>query len=198
MKSLFLAVCLFVAPLAAQANTMLSFDPTFQTVPLGSLASVDVVVSGLEQGQSLGAFDFTFFWDSTVLSLNSSSFSSALGSDLNRIDVVVPAVGSVNAASVSFEDPATLLALQAGGPFSVFTAVFNTLSVGTTSLTFAPSPFVFSDGEGVDIAGVTGSDGRITVTDGVVTVPDAGSTMLMMFVGLGPMWLRQRRQGLKG
>ena len=195
MKSLLLAVCLFVAPLAAHADPILSFDPTSQSVSLGSLASVDVVISGLEQGQSLGAFDFTFLWDSSVVSLNSTSFSGALGSDLNRINVVVPGVGSVNAASVSLEDPATLLALQSGGPFTVFTAVFNTLSVGTTSLTFANSPFVFADGEGVDIAGVTASGGRITVTDGVVTVPDTGSTMLMMLIGLGTMWLRQRRQG---
>ena len=194
MKSLLLAVCLVVAPLTAQAAPILSFSPSAQSVPLGSLASVDVVVSGLEQGETLGGFDFVLFWDSSILSLNSSSFGAALGGA--TINAVVPAVGSVNAASVSLEDPATLLLLQSGGPFTVFTAVFNTLSVGTSSLTFGPSPFVFSDGEGIDIAGVTGTAGSITVTDGEIPVPEPG-TMLMMATGLGAAWLRKRRQGAK-
>jgi hypothetical protein len=199
MKSLLLAVCLVVAPLAAEAAPILSFAPSAQSVTLGSLASVDVVISGLEQGETIGAFDFILYWDSSILSLSSTSFGSALGG--STIDDVVPGggggVGSVNAASVSLEDPATLLLLQSGGSFTAFTAVFNTLAVGTTSLTFGPSPFVFSDGEGLDIAGVTGGVGSVTVTDGeLAPVPEPG-TMLMMASGLGAAWLKKRRNAAK-
>jgi hypothetical protein len=195
MKSLLLAVCLVVAPLSAQAAPIISFNPTFQSVGLGTQASVDVVISGLEQGETIGAFDFTINFDPSIVSFSSSSFGSALGG--STLDDVVPGVGSVNAASVSLEDPATLLLLQAGGSFTAFTAVFNTLAVGTTSLTFGPSPFVFSDGEGLDIAGVTGGTGSITVTDGeLAPVPEPG-TMLMMASGLGAAWLKKRRKAAK-
>ena len=194
MKSLLLAVCLVVAPLTAQATPILSLNPTSQSVPLGTQASVDVVISGLEQGQTIGAFDFILFFDPSIVSLASSSFGGALGgATLNDVD---SGIGSVNAASVSFETPGTLLGLQSAGSFTAFTAVFNTLSVGTTPLTFGLSPFVFSDGEGLDIAGVTASGGSITVT-GTNAVPDAGS-MLNIVSSLAAVWLLKRRQGLKG
>ena len=181
MKSLLLAFCLVVAPLTAQAGPILSLNPTFQSVPLGTQASVDVVVSDLEQDQTIGAFDFTLFFDPSIVSLNSSSFGSALGGA--TINDVVPGVGSVNAASVSLEDPATLLLLQSAGPFTLFRAVFDTLSVGTTPLTFALSPFVFADGEGVDITAVTASPGSITVT-GIQGVPDNVDSLVSLCMGL--------------
>lgn len=193
MKRLLLSLLICSGTLAAHASTI-SFQPTSQTINLGSSTTVNVEISGLSSSQALGAFDLFVKSNSSILSATNVLYYSFLGG--SELTGTVFGSGSTEASEVSFESTATLLALQATQPFSLFEITYKGIGVGTSSLTLG-SPLVLADGAGNKLAAPTVTAGSITV-DGVPPPPSPvpePSSLALLSTGCGSimMFLKRRR-----
>ena len=184
--------CVLVCASAAHA-VPISFVPSNQSVLLGGMASVDVVVSELGNGlaPSLGGFDLNVLFDSSIISLNSVTFGDGLGDELffeaQYFDT--PGAGDVNLFGLSFLFDFELDALQTDTVL-LATLIFDTLQVGVSALSVAN--VILSDAFGDEIALTNNPAGLITVTTAPTRVPEPGSSSLMVF-SLGLLvWLRRR------
>ena len=135
-----IALALVFAPFSAQAITI-QFVPADQTVNLGDLASVDILLSGLGEGvaPSLGSFDLDVTFDPTILVPVSVTFGPFLGDPLDPLETLTAylfAPGLVDLAEVSLLFDFELDALQPNG-FPLATLFFDTVGVGTSLLTFS-------------------------------------------------------------
>jgi hypothetical protein len=79
MKTLLINLIAILAlglPLRARAQITLTLQPSPQTINVGDPTSMDLVVSGLGNlsSPSLGAFDFDFTYNPTILSAVSLTF----------------------------------------------------------------------------------------------------------------------------
>jgi hypothetical protein len=140
----------------------LDFVPASQTVGTGPL-SVDVAVSGLGAGipPSVGAFDLDVSFDPLVLAPISVTFGSFLG-DVTLGEALTSftlSPGVVDLAEVSLLLPVELDALQPAS-FTLATLAFNTLSTGTSPLTFSQA--LVDDAFAVRVA-ADPSNGNVTV-----------------------------------
>jgi hypothetical protein len=127
---------------AALSAANITFSPSAQSVSLGDSASVDVVVSNLDQPPYLGDFDLTVSFDSTILSLPNSAnvtFGSLLGDPVaEAISGESDGTGSVEFFEVSLLSPTDLAALQNGSSaFTIATLTFGTIGAGTSALSFS-------------------------------------------------------------
>ena len=131
----------------------LGFDPTNQTVIQGNQATVDVVVDPM--GLFVGTFD-------DVDSLGTTD--------------------SVNVASVSFDFPLT--PFQNGvDDVTLFSLTFDTLTVGTSALTFSPGIAGFVPGG--FLGDELGFPLQPLVTNGSITVAPVPEPTTWLLLGIG-------------
>lgn len=161
---------------------LINFDPVAQTTEFGNQVSVDVTADAGGQVDLFGpvviaAYDLIVNWDSTLLSLADVMFGGSLGDPelVESLQGTVPGTGMVNVAEVSFLFDFT--GLQDGSVFTLFTLVFDTLDVGTSSLDIS-DPIV-GDFAGLPLEAVLGT-GSIEITERTVAVAEPGTLLLFM------------------
>jgi hypothetical protein len=164
---------------AARASTI-TFQPASQTINLGASTTVDVNLGGLSANQAIGAFDFLVLNNSSIIVPTSVTFFSDLGDPTLELTGSTLANASAEAAETSFESTATLLALQANQPFSLFQVTYTAVGLGTSSLTLGSSPEILADGSGKILTDPTVTAGSITVVNGGISpVPEPSSFALL-------------------
>lgn len=178
---------------AAEAFT-LSVVPQASTVSLGGTVSVDVVASDLVSGgaPSLGAYDVSLSFDSSVLSFGSIAFGTGLS--VTGVPSIIQdfalGAGSVNPFEVSLEDTADLNALQAGA-FTLFTITFNAAQVGTSLLSLSVNSL--STAEGSALTADALNEASISVAGAPAVPLPAGVWLLLSGVaGVGSLMRRRR------
>ncbi len=169
MTGLALLLLSALAATPASAATI-GFDPVDQTVDLGAVATVDVLVSGLA-GEIVSAYDLDILYDSSIVAATGVVFTTSLGDEflfevLNDFDVSIP--GVVDLAQLSFLLDAELFAIQGGDSVVLASIVFEAIGVGSTALDFVLD----------DVNDIKGRLGEILPID-----PMAG---LIRVQGLGP------------
>lgn len=178
----------FFHPLPAFAIAI-GFSPASPTVQFGDVFNVDVVVSGLSAAKEIvSAYDLGVSYDPTILSASRVSFGPYLndsgGTGLQ--DALFSSPGIINFAELSFLSDIGLAAQQLDS-FVLATLSFDTLAIGSSTLSFLPSP-----GFGVDVKGVSAEVLRLQVGSNLITVipsasvpePTALALMLGAFVAL--------------
>ena len=126
---------------AARA-AVVGFDPVSQTVVQGNTASVDLVISGLG-ADILSGFDLEISYDDSILSFQSFTVGPGpTGLDPFGLDGGLFSFGAelfpgtAFVQDLSLEPDATLQMFQPDS-FILGTIVFDTLSTGTSALTFS-------------------------------------------------------------
>lgn len=190
------SVVLTVEP--AQAAS-LEIIPAAQSVEQGDLVEIKVAISELGDftPPSLGAFDVDVSFDPNLLAFGSVTFGDPILGDqldlfgLGSLTGVIPGVGTVNLAELSFDLPADLDSLQAGS-FTLATLSFNTLATGTTSLGISVNDLADSLGSALPIDSVSG--GAVTVTPSSMPIPEPsfGLVSLLFALGLGRSLMRKQ------
>lgn len=185
---------LFLMPGVSSA-VILSFEPAGQDVVLGQQAVVDVYLRD-PAGSRVGAFDFNVDYDSSILSLDSVTFGTGLGSSAGSFqDVQVPSVGQVNVAELAFVFD--LSPFQDGiSDFLLFSMTFDAVTVGTSSLDFSENVLGMTGGYLIDELGlligpVVTSSGQVTVVSKSIAVTEPGSLLLLV---AGLIALRRRKK----
>jgi len=150
-----------------------------QDVPLGSPATVDLVISGLGNytSPSLGVFDLDILYDPTILSFSSYTLGPYLGEawDLSWGEVMP---GDVNLAELSLLLPDELNSLQPSS-FTLASLTFDTLSLGTSNLEL--SIYALGDEWGDPFPLIATESGNVNVT----SVPEPATlTYLLIASGL--------------
>ncbi len=189
----FLLVLLAGGALTASASTV-TFQPTSQTVNLGGTATVNVLLNGLTAGQAIGAFDLLVNSNSSIIMPTSVTFFNALGDPALEYDAAIMTAATADAAEISFETTATLLALQDNQPFSLFSVTYNAVGVGTSALTLGSSPEYLADGSGTILPNPSVVNGSITVTNGTMTVTPEPSSLVLLATGLGAIGATVKRR----
>jgi PEP-CTERM motif-containing protein len=175
----------------------LSFVPSSQTVTAGSSADVAVRISGLGNltAPSLGAYDITIGFNTAVLSFNSVVYGDPVLGDqldlfgLGSLTSTPPSAGSVELFELSLDSPSDLDSFQAPD-FILARLTFNTLGVGTSSLTF--SGVVLADAANGDPLTAQLGTGSVTVEGDRGTAIPAPEPSSMLLIGLGLVLLAWR------
>jgi len=203
MKSTSIAALALLACAAGQA--LAQSEPTISigsdTVSQGSVATVDLSISGLGSGTQLGAYDLNVAFNSGILSLASATFGDpALGDQLNlegfgTFASATPGSGTVDLAELSFDAPAALLSSQASA-FTLVQLTFDSLGTGVSALDLSIN--AVADQNGNSLTPVL-SNGSITVTGATAAAPemDASSALaaLMLLAGALAVMQSRRAQG---
>jgi len=200
-KVLFLAVVLVVVvffSLSAFAATI-GFEPVSQTVPVGESVSVDLVISGLGDGESpsLGGFDLFIEYDPAILALSDVSFGDpTLGDQLD-----VSGWGSLYDYSsyssdveylfgLSYNLAEDLINLQAPS-FVLATLTFDTLSVGISPLEIVdPDPPFFAS----RLADENGNCLSFDSQSGNISAVPVPTTLILLGSGLSGVWILRRKK----
>lgn len=182
------------ALLTANAAPVLSFNPTSQAVTLGDAVSVDIVLSGLEEGgldQILSAFDVSVSYDSSILNATLLSIFVTPPFGIDPLINASSSSGEVQWDLTSFATDAALQAVQ-GNAVTLGTLTFATLSAGTSALKFSAIDLT---GLGALALDPSVLDGSITVNkpNGNGSVPEPSAIMLMALAALG-MTAEKRRK----
>jgi hypothetical protein len=192
----FLVGCLLASRLEA-SSIVVSFEPVSQTVFVGQSASVDLVVSGLEPGVSVGSFDLFVAFDPTIVGASDAVFGLYLGDPsafeaLTRTDFI-SVFGEVEVAEDSLLSPSALTALQdpvRSTGFVLATLTFAALAPGVSPLRIELGIAADQNGTALDVIGGAGS---ITV----LPVPEPDAVALMVLgIGLVLRGLEKRRRAL--
>lgn len=205
-----LATVLALCGTQSASAISLVFSPQNQTVNLFSQASVDIMVTDL-LGLKVGSYDFFVGWNSSILSLNSVTYGNAnFDGDLGVIrgeSVIAP--GSEEVFGFTLGD---LLNQDGSTPIDLMTFTFNTLTTGTSLLTFADGIVSGFDSSGNPIYnGSLGDDSPQTLAipnvnkvQGSITVVNQGGghpvpePTIMLLFGAGFMgWVVNRGRGGK-
>lgn len=181
----------------ASAN-IIEFRPQSVSAELGETVTVDVVASNLD-GEIVSAYDLDITYDSLILAATDITFASGLGDALffevfESVDLSMP--GLIDLAQLSLLPDDLLFAMQGGEEFLLATIVFDTLSVGLSTLDFIFD--AVNDVKTFDAAilPVTGSPGQITV-EAAVAVP-APPMPALLLTGLVLLAFRHRRFRVDG
>ncbi len=182
------ATVLLAAPSKALDVSLL---PVTSTIGVGGTVTIDMVISGLTApgSYSLGAWMGEFTYNSAIVSIGNSDVT--LGTGIGSIDSQgfdVATSGLVFAFQVSSDLAATLNANQAAS-FTLGSFTFTGVAPGTTSLQF--SFLQLSDETGLVplelTQGFSANGARITVTGPGGQVPDGGSTLGLLALGLSAL-----------
>ncbi len=194
MKQLLLCSLFLAAATFCRADAILSISPTSQSVTLGSQVSVNVVISGLGNGTTLGAYDIYVGFDPAVLGYDNTTFGNQLDIfGLGDFQFTTPEAGTVDIFELSLDSSSDLEALQQPG-FVLATLTFDTLSKGASSpLTLTVNALSDADGKSIN-----SSVGRGSVSVNAATVaatPEPSSVVLCLtgFLALAGD-LRKRRR----
>lgn len=190
MLSVLMIAC---ATATVHAVPAVSLSPSSQTVPDGSITTVDLNVAGLVDGSpdtlALGGFDFTFTYNPLVLTPLTPLIdpNNELGIGLTSVDLSY--AGNI-VFKLSFEASADLLANQADAFILAqlkFLAVDPGLSLLDLDVTYANA---LSD-QDANSLNFDFTGGSITVeasTPPPPGVPDGGATAAMLAIALGGMF----------
>jgi hypothetical protein len=131
------AVAALVAANAWSTSTaaVVTHTPTTAATIAGAPVVVDVRISDLGAGNSLGAFDLDLGYDPALVSFSSVAFGPALGNPalfeaLTGVSAALP--GVIDFSEVSLLTPAELAAAQ-GSSFSLATLTFMGVGTGTAA-----------------------------------------------------------------
>jgi hypothetical protein len=179
------ALAILVAPAAFALPTVSVGSPV--SVEAGSSFSVDILISGVEAGSPLNAFEFDLLFDGSVLSATSVSDGGFLLAPVFQLQ------NSVGAVRVEFAE-VTLLPSGASGAGVLATIGFDALLPGVSVLDL--TNVVLSAPFGIQIATAAVLDGSVSVltpgTPGSV-VPEP-SAMALWALGFSVVGLRLRRR----
>jgi len=177
-------VLLVIGATQASAATI-GFDPPAQTVDLGTVATVDIVVSDLG-GEIVSAYDLDILYDSSIVSATGVVFTSALGDELffeTLNSSILSAPGVVDFAQLSLLPDDELFGLQGGDSLTVASIVFETVGVGVTDLEFVLDDVNDIKGRLGAILPIDASRGQIRVEGGATQPIPEPSAAMLFFVG---------------
>lgn len=177
------------ASIAAHAAVSVSLSPSAQIASTGAPISVDLVVSGLGNGTSLGTFDINLGYDASVLAFTGADFGNQLDLfGLGDVRSVTPDPGNVNVFEVSLESIADLNNLQQPS-FRLATITFNSLiSAINSPLTISINAIGDASGSSIPVS-TTGATFTITSS---VPEPSVYGMLVLGITGFG--MIRRRAQ----
>jgi PEP-CTERM motif len=209
------AVALLGAGLVGTAEaSVISVIPSTQTIALGGTATVDIVLSGLAAGETVGAFSFLLGFNNSILG-TPDSFVANPDNKMGAVPLDASpgfAAGGGSPLSVFYfadgviSEPA-LKALEGTG-FRLATVAFTGLSEGSSPLTLSISPLAgvfLSDYSGLGVVPATAVNGSVCVDNpatpgnpcGPSAIPEP-ATLSLLVAGLGAVVARRRRRGGRG
>jgi hypothetical protein len=180
----------------AQAYTV-SLLPAVQTVLQGDVVTVTVSTRSDQLIDGVGAYNFDFVFDATILSFNSSASAFSLGAGSDFLDISDNLNGTLTVFEVSQLDVTALRELQLEridgfAELVLFTLTFNTVSPGTTALGFTSGAMSDVRGDNEQLFGEFISlDTTITVLENL-GVPTPGTLPLVLAAVLAGAMVRRR------
>jgi len=203
MRKLIILLTILGLSLGTNVNRVhaigLTFVPASQDVNINDVAVVDLQVVGVgdHTSPSLGAFDVTVNFDSSILSFVGATFGGFLG-DIGLGEAVgtvtpPPPSGVVNLVEVSLLTGAELATLQ-GSSFVIASLSFQAITGGSSSLSL--SNVILSDENGDELTDPDLLSGAINVREGGggTTVPEPGTLYLIGSGLAGALLMRRRKQ----
>ena len=172
---LFMAVCslLLAAGPALATSVNIFLDPSYQEIPVGGTASVELLASG-QTDFGFGGFNLDIGYDSSIISIADVIFGTALGDPGIYASADTSVDGIVNLFEVA--DPFTFIDLSAA-PITLATLKFTGIATG-----FSPLEFLNVDLSDAYLASINPAD--VTATGaGVSPVPEP-TTMVLLGTGL--------------
>jgi hypothetical protein len=188
------ALGFYQAPAVAMS---IGFQSAAQTIDLGDIFTVDVVVSGLASTNEIAsAFDLDVTYDAGIVAATGVTFSTLLGDPalFEADNGSILTSGRIDFWGLSYLSNAELQGRQSDS-FSLATLSFQALGAGTTNLLFDPvTP------PGIDVVGINGN--RLSVDVNAASITVAGqpnpvpepSTIWMCLLGFGALARRMNRQ----
>lgn len=177
---------------AVQAHALLlGFTPDFQVSAAGDIVLLDLFADDLA-GDAIGAYDLDVAYDSSVLSLNSVSFSAALGSDAIAGAFDSPA-GIIDIFAVSLLGLGELGVLQNPGPVVLatfeFTVAMLTQAASTVVGIDALDPFLLvandpGDPFGFSDINLAAATIQVNVPPQPVPAPGGLAALVLLIAGL--------------
>lgn len=179
----------------AHAAPVVTIDPVTQDVAVGGNASVNIVVSNLDQPtEAIGGFSLTLSFNTTYVSGVSYVNDPGGTMGLDPLDLSLGfAGGTLDLFFLAdfFEDEASLAAAQ-GGSFTLATVEFFGVAPGLSPLTLSNVNLSYADGI-TTIPGVVARNGSICVGgDCTNQVPEPASYALVL-AALGAAGMARRR-----
>lgn len=175
------ATALLAASLSASAST-LSFVPSSTSAGMGQTLTVDVRISGLAAGETVGVFDLLVDFDPSKLAFGSFTLGTSLGQlGLEALDLGSGDEGTkVRLTELSFLDD---LSFQ-GSSFSLGTLSFTTLTAGAANFSFSR----------MDLGDGWGNALTVSADRAAVTLVPEPSSLLLLGAALGSLALARRRR----
>jgi hypothetical protein len=174
-------------PISYGGPADLSIAPEVPSVQVGTEVTADVGFTGL-QSSLVGAYDLTIDYNPNLLAFNSVTYGTYLDGPDNSIQLFTSSPGSLEVVEVSLGS----LSTQSGyGALPLFDITFDTLSAGTSALTFDPvanAGELISDQNGNNFTNFLTYDSSVTITAPTTVQapeidPRSAASALTLFVG---------------
>lgn len=198
MKKITLLLTALLFSFTSQA-TLLSIELNDNNYQVGDVLTADFIISDIEEDsfgfqKLLASFEFSLFWDSTMIQYVSSSFGDNLDVDpfFASDQFTDITSGQLDLTEISYAWDFDLFAAQDGlSDFVLASVSFNVVNAGTGTGVLDLSNVDFGDDFGDAFTDVNSSDKAYTVTIGnPVNVPEP-TALALMLVGL-MLFIRKR------